>query len=33
MERLHWLGCGHFEADEWESMNEWLAAAPAVALA
>ena len=28
IERLRWLGFGHFEADECGSMNEWLAAAP-----
>jgi flavorubredoxin len=28
LERLRWLGFGHFEADECGSMNEWLAAAP-----
>jgi flavorubredoxin len=28
VERLRWLGFGHFEADECGSMNEWLAAAP-----
>jgi len=32
VERLHWLGFGHFEADECGSMNEWLAAAPAAQL-
>ena len=32
MERLRWLGFGHFEADECGSMNEWLAAAPAAQL-
>ena len=33
VERLCWLGFGHFEADECGSMNEWLAAAPAAQLA
>ena len=33
VERLRWLGFGHFEADECGSMNEWLAAAPAAQLA
>ena len=33
IERLRWLGFGHFEADECGSMNEWLAAAPAAQLA
>jgi flavorubredoxin len=33
VERLRWLGFGHFEADECGSMNEWLAAAPAATLA
>ena len=28
LDRLRWLGFGHFEADECGSMNEWLAAAP-----
>src|ERR1700761_5257844 len=28
LERLRWLGFGHFEADECGSMNEWLAASP-----
>ena len=28
VERLRWLGFGHFEADECGSMNEWLAVAP-----
>jgi flavorubredoxin len=28
LERLRWLGFGHFEADECGSMNEWLAIAP-----
>lgn len=28
VDRLRWLGFGHFEADECGSMNEWLAAAP-----
>jgi flavorubredoxin len=28
LERLRWLGFGHFEADECGSMNEWLAVAP-----
>jgi flavorubredoxin len=32
VERLRWLGFGHFEADECGSMNEWLAAAPAAQL-
>jgi flavorubredoxin len=32
VERLRWLGFGHFEADECGSMNEWLAAAPAAEL-
>jgi flavorubredoxin len=32
IERLRWLGFGHFEADECGSMNEWLAAAPAAQL-
>ena len=27
-ERLHWIGFGHFEADECGAMNEWLAVAP-----
>jgi len=33
VERLRWLGFGHFEADECGSMNEWLAVAPAAQLA
>ena len=33
VQRLRWLGFGHFEADECGSMNEWLAAAPAAQLA
>ena len=33
VERLRWLGFGHFEADECGSMNDWLAAAPASQLA
>jgi flavorubredoxin len=33
MERLRWLGFGHFEADECGSMNEWLAVAPGAQLA
>ncbi len=32
VERLRWLGFGHFEADECGSMNEWLAAAPGAEL-
>jgi flavorubredoxin len=32
VERIKWLGFGHFEADECGSMNEWLAAAPAAQL-
>jgi len=28
VDRLRRLSLGHFEADEWGSMNEWLAAAP-----
>jgi flavorubredoxin len=28
VERLRWIGFGHFEADECGAMNEWLAAAP-----
>jgi flavorubredoxin len=28
LQRLRWLGFGHFEADECGSMNEWLAASP-----
>lgn len=28
VDRLRWLGFGHFEADECGSMNEWLAVAP-----
>jgi flavorubredoxin len=28
LERLRWIGFGHFEADECGAMNEWLAAAP-----
>ena len=27
-ERLHWIGFGHFEADECGAMNEWLSIAP-----
>jgi flavorubredoxin len=26
IQKLRWLGFGHFEADECGSMNEWLAA-------
>ena len=33
VQRLRWLGFGHFEADECGSMNEWLAAAPTAQLA
>jgi flavorubredoxin len=33
VDKLRWLGFGHFEADECGSMNEWLAAAPAAQLA
>ena len=29
VERLHYVGLSHFEADECGSMNEWLALAPA----
>src|SRR5581483_882648 len=29
LERLRWIGFGHFEADECGAMNEWLAVAPA----
>lgn len=29
LERLRYVGCSHFEADECGAMNEWLAAAPA----
>ena len=28
IQKLRWLGFGHFEADECGSMNEWLAASP-----
>jgi flavorubredoxin len=28
IQTLRWLGFGHFEADEFGSMNEWLAASP-----
>jgi len=28
LERLRWIGFGHFEADECGAMNEWLAVAP-----
>src|SRR5277367_4303431 len=28
VDRIRWLGFGHFEADECGSMNDWLAAAP-----
>ena len=28
VERLRWIGYGHFEADECGAMNEWLAVAP-----
>src|SRR6185295_18590024 len=28
LKKLRWLSCGHFEADECGSMNEWLAASP-----
>lgn len=33
VERLRWIGFGHFEADECGAMNEWLAVAPAAQLA
>ena len=32
IEKLRWLGFGHFEADECGSMNEWLAVAPRAVL-
>jgi flavorubredoxin len=28
VEKLRWIGFGHYEADECGSMNDWLAAAP-----
>ena len=33
VERLRWLGFGHFEAGKCGSMNGWLAAGPAAQLA
>jgi flavorubredoxin len=33
LDRLRWLGFGHFEADKCRSMNEWLTAAPRAQLA
>ena len=32
-DRLRWITFGHYEADECGAMNEWLAAAPAAAVA
>ena len=33
IQKLRWLGFGHFEADECGSMNEWLTASPHAELA